>query len=102
METKRLALFIVVIFLGIGSQGAFAQESDSYTRAIGGRFGVANGITYKHFLNESHAIDGIVNFQGNRSFAIFKLLVLYELPQPLKIGIESFMKRGFKYVCLYV
>ncbi|MFB2120277.1 hypothetical protein [Parapedobacter sp. 2B3] len=84
METKRLTLFIAVIFLGIGSHGAFAQEADdSYTRAIGGRFGVANGITYKHFLNESHAIDGIVNFQGNRSFTIFKLLGLYEIHQPI-------------------
>jgi len=91
METKRLALFIAVIFLGIGSHGAFAQESsDSYTRAIGGRFGVANGITYKHFLNESHAIDGIMNFQGNRSFTIFKLLGLYEIHQPINfIDVEG-------------
>lgn len=60
-----------------------AQDSPSYSQAIGGRFGVANGITYKHFLNESHAIDGIVNFQGNRDFALFKLLALYEVHLPI-------------------
>jgi len=88
MNTKRLTLFIALIFIGIGGQHAVAQESvsnesDTYARAIGGRFGVANGITYKHFLNDSHAIDGIVNFQGNRSFTIFKVLGLYEIHQPI-------------------
>ena len=88
METKRWTLFIAVILLGVGSyHSASAQETTDYTtdytKAIGGRFGVANGITYKHFLNESHAIDGIVNFQGNRSFTIFKLLGLYEIHQPI-------------------
>src|SRR5690606_5888161 len=71
-------------FMGIVTwQGAAAQESSTYTRGIGGRFGVANGITYKHFINDSHAIDGILNFQGNRSFTIFKLLGLYEIHQPI-------------------
>ena len=88
METKRLTFFIVVILLGLGNYySASAQETTDYTtdytQAIGGRFGVANGITYKHFLNDSHAIDGIVNFQGNRSFTIFKLLGLYEIHQPI-------------------
>lgn len=58
-----------------------AQErQEEYTRAIGGRFGAANGITYKHFLNGyGHAIDGIVNFQGNRRYGLFKLVGLYEI-----------------------
>lgn len=88
MNTKRLTLFITLALIGIGSLQVVAQdngttESDTYARAIGGRFGVANGITYKHFLTDNHAIDGIVNFQGNRSFTIFKLLGLYEIHQPI-------------------
>lgn len=83
MKRKLIALLVAIIFVGIGRQQAVAQESSTYERAIGGRFGVANGITYKHFLNESHAIDGIVNFQGNRSFRIFKLMGLYEIHQPI-------------------
>jgi len=87
MRGNRIVAWIVVLFVGIMSwQGAAAQESsetDTYKHAIGGRFGVANGITYKYFFNDNHAIDGILNFQGNRSFTIFKLLGLYEIYQPL-------------------
>ncbi len=85
MEKKLIALAVLSIFVGILSHRAVAQETTStYTQAIGGRFGVANGITYKHFINEGHAIDGILNFQGNRSFTIFKLLGLYEIHQPIQ------------------
>src|SRR5690606_18443787 len=89
MERKLIALFIGLIFTGITYQRATAQES-TYTRAIGGRFGVANGITYKHFLTDRHAIDGILNFQGNRSFTIVKLLGLYEIHQPVNfVNVEG-------------
>lgn len=86
MERKRTTLFLVIITLMIAGQQSLAQEDITYQRAIGGRFGVANGITYKHFLNDSYAIDGIVNFQGNRSFTIFKLLGLFEVHQPLTVA----------------
>ena len=83
---------MIVFFMGMVSwQGAAAQESTTfYKQSIGGRFGVANGITYKHFITDNHAIDGILNFQGNRSFTIFKLLGLYEIHQPLNfIDVEG-------------
>ncbi len=91
MKRKLIALFVILIGVGITHRQAVAQESSTtYERGIGGRFGVANGITYKHFLNESHAIDGIVNFQGNRSFRLFKLLGLYEIHQPINfIDVEG-------------
>ncbi len=86
MKRVRLAIWGTVLsFLTLAAVPGQAQESPSYSQAIGGRFGVANGITYKHFLNESHAIDGIVNFQGNRSFALFKLLALYEIHLPIYV-----------------
>lgn len=82
MKRKLITVFITAVFAGLVHQQVAAQQGSTYDRAIGGRFGVANGITYKHFLNSSHAIDGIVNFQGNRNFTIFKLLGLYEIHQP--------------------
>lgn len=82
MKKVRIAAAgFVMFFLVLAT--VHAQDSPTYSQAIGGRFGVANGISYKHFLNESHAIDGIVNFQGNRDFALFKLLGLYEVHLPI-------------------
>lgn len=72
--------FAIVCLLVMAGLSGFAQErAEEYSRAIGGRFGVANGVTYKHFINNSHAIDGIVNFQGNRDYGLFKVLALYEI-----------------------
>jgi len=86
MEINRIITFFVVLLVGIFAwQGAAAQEGSTYNRGIGGRFGVANGITYKHFINDGHAIEGILNFQGNRNFSIFKLLGLYEIHQPVNL-----------------
>ena len=76
MKRKWFLWLGMVLLMAVVQQTAVAQEGPGYTRAIGGRFGVANGITYKHFLTEYNAIDGIVNFQGNRNFTIFKLMGL--------------------------
>lgn len=75
---KKLVLIALMMMSGLLT---FAQErNEEYTRAIGGRFGVANGVTYKQFINSNgHAIDGIVNFQGNRNYGLFKLFALYEI-----------------------
>lgn len=84
MKKLTYSTFITLCLAGILHLNVHAQESTTYEQAIGGRFGVANGITYKHFLNYSHAIDGIVNFQGNRSFSLFKLLGLYQIHNPVQ------------------
>jgi len=83
MEKIRMALTVAALLAVTIVQQVSAQEGSTYTRGIGGRFGVANGITYKHFINPDHAIEGILNFQGNRSFRLFKLLGLYEIHQPI-------------------
>jgi hypothetical protein len=82
---RKISLMVVMIaMLGVAGNNAQAQDvSGTYKHAIGGRFGVANGITYKHFLNDAHAIDGIINFQGNREFGLFKLIGLYTVHQPI-------------------
>lgn len=81
----KMAL-IAVLVLGSSILVSAQSTSEYYSSAIGGRFGVANGITYKHFLTPGgHAIDGIVNFQGNREFGVFKVLGLYEIHDQIRV-----------------
>lgn len=84
---KAFKTAIVCSVLALASLTASAQTpSEYYKQAIGGRFGVANGISYKYFMTPGgHAIDGIVNFQGNRDYGIFKVLGLYEIHNKIAV-----------------
>ncbi|HZH55338.1 MAG TPA: hypothetical protein VFD72_06780 [Sphingobacteriaceae bacterium] len=85
--TRYLKMTLIAALL-LGSPALiFAQSSSEYyTHAVGGRFGVSNGITYKHFLSPGgHAIDAIVNFQGNREYGVFKVLGLYEIHDRIQV-----------------
>ncbi|WP_134089892.1 hypothetical protein [Olivibacter sp. XZL3] len=79
---KRL-LFIVlgVVSLSMVSLNTQAQATDGYEykSAIGGRFGVANGVTFKTFLQGQNALDVILNFRSNSKSSTFKLVGLYEI-----------------------
>ena len=64
----------------------FAQtetKAQDYKNAIGGRFGVANGVTFKTFLNEINALDFILNFRSSRTSSAFRLTGLYEIHAPI-------------------
>lgn len=82
---KLFLLLITVGFLSISSQEAKAQAlGNDYRNAIGGRFGVANGITFKHFVNSSDALDFIVNFRSKKNqYSTFRLIGLYERHLPI-------------------
>lgn len=80
--------FALFAFMSLSLLGFSQERNEHYSRAIGGRFGVANGVTYKHFMNSSHAIDAIVNFQGNRDWGVFKVVGLYEIHD--QIGIADY------------
>lgn len=55
-----------------------------YKNAIGGRFGIANGVTFKHFLTNDQAIDVILNFRSRRdNYSRFKLVGLYQWHLPI-------------------
>jgi len=62
---------------------AQAIEGHDYKSAIGGRFGVANGITFKTFLQDQNAIDVILNFRSNNKYSTFKFVGLYEIHNPI-------------------
>jgi len=82
--TRTVIALLVLMSLSLVS---FSQErNEHYSRAIGGRFGVANGITYKHFLNSNHAVDGILNFQGNRNWSVLKVVGLYEIHDQIEVA----------------
>lgn len=76
------SLLLLLTLLGARAQ-AQAIDGYEYKHAIGGRFGVANGITFKTFLNESDAIDAILNFRSNSRMSTFKLVGLYEIHNPI-------------------
>ncbi|WP_028297740.1 hypothetical protein [Olivibacter sitiensis] len=57
---------------------------DDYNNAIGGRFGIANGITFKHFFKQDQALDVILNFRSKRNdYSRFKLVGLYQWHLPI-------------------
>lgn len=83
---KRLLLTAIsVISLSLTGLQVKAQavEGHNYKNAIGGRFGVANGITFKTFLNDQNALDVILNFRSNSKSSTFKLVGLYEIHNPI-------------------
>jgi len=83
---KKLFLLLLLI----GSFGLFQQEAkaqalgNDYKNAIGGRFGIANGITFKHFMDNNNALDFIVNFKSKKNqYSTFRLIGLYEVHLPI-------------------
>lgn len=61
---KRAILFGTLCLLFV-SQGAWAQRKATYNHALGLRAGGTSGITYKHFISSSSAIEGILGFWYN-------------------------------------
>lgn len=55
MKVKVFLLGLLFMALAATSQG------QSYQTAIGGRFGYFNGVTVKHFISGSNALEGIVS-----------------------------------------
>ncbi len=79
---KILLLCLTVGFIVFSNTEASAQST--YKNAIGGRFGEANGITFKTFLNEKAALDLILNFQSRKNYSYFRLTGLYEVHKPIQ------------------
>src|SRR5690606_23682846 len=54
-----------------------------YKNAIGGRFGSANGISFKTGLNNKAMLELIGNFRSNSNVSYFNLTGLYEVYNPI-------------------
>jgi hypothetical protein len=58
-------------------------DAQDYKNAIGGRFGTANGITFKTSLGGNKMLDLIANFRSNNNYSYFRLTGLYEINMPI-------------------
>ncbi len=79
MNKTLLTLVIALLF----STMVFGQNESFYKNALGVRLGssvpnVKSGITYKHFLANNNAIEGILSFGDGTS-----ICALYEIHKPI-------------------
>jgi len=80
MMKKLLLLCLTATFILLAQSETKAQST--YKNALGGRFGEANGVTFKTFLNSQDALDFILNFQTRKEYSYFRLTGLYEVHKP--------------------
>ena len=79
---KKLIFTLITGFalLTMSTTDANAQD---YKNAIGGRFGSANGISFKTGLSKGAMLELIGNFRNNDNFEYFNLTGLYEVYKPI-------------------
>jgi len=59
------------------------SNAQNYKNAIGGRFGTANGVTFKTSLGGNKMLDIIANFRSHHDVNYFRLTGLYEINHPI-------------------
>lgn len=74
-----LLCFTVIATLAMHS----TSKAQGYDNAIGGRFGAANGLTFKTTLGDNKMIDIIANFRSTDEYKYFRLTGLYEIYNPI-------------------
>ena len=73
-------LFLLCLTTGIIlCMSVTETKAQSYQSALGGRFGTANGITFKTFVTNNNALDFILNFQSSNNVNTFRFTGLYEI-----------------------
>lgn len=77
---KLIFTLLAGIALLTASTNANAQD---YKNAIGGRFGSANGISFKTGLSKGAMLELIGNFRSNNTYDYFNLTGLYEVYKPI-------------------
>lgn len=79
---KRL-LFTLITGLALLTISASNANAQDYKNAIGGRFGSANGISFKTGLSKGAMLELIGNFRSNKALDYFNLTGLYEIYKPI-------------------
>ncbi len=74
-----MKLKLLVLTIGLFCLTSVIKAQD-YNTAIGARLGFFNGLTIKHFVSGSNAIEGIASFRWRG----FVLTGLYEWQKPIK------------------
>ena len=75
----KKTILLIALVLGLSYSSSYAQ----YKNAIGGRFGLANGLSFKTFNKSNKAFDFILNFQSKNDYDDFQFTALYEIHNPI-------------------
>ena len=79
---KKL-LFTIIASLALFTITTSDVKAQGYKNAIGGRFGTANGISFKTALKKNAMLELIGNFRSNSNFNYFQVTGLYEVYNPI-------------------
>ncbi len=79
---KKL-IFTLIAGFALLTMSATNANAQDYKNAIGGRFGTANGISFKTGLSKGAMLELIGNFRSNRNAEYFNLTGLYEVYKPI-------------------
>jgi hypothetical protein len=82
MKLRKLLLTFTAV-VALFTMSATSVKAQGYEHAIGGRFGNANGITFKTTLNEGAMLELIGNFRSNSGARYTNLTGLYEIYNPI-------------------
>ncbi len=87
MKKILLALFCFACL------GTATSQAQNYDNAIGLRLGWGFGATYKHFFNESGAVEGILNYRSfgllSANWNFIRITGLYQVHAPLDNVVEG-------------
>ncbi len=77
-------IFTILGLIFITSLAMYStSNAQNYKHAIGGRFGTANGVTFKTSLGGNKMLDIIANFRSHDGLEYFRLTGLYEINNPI-------------------
>jgi hypothetical protein len=79
---KLITIMCLTVIATIGIYST--SNAQGYRNAIGGRFGTANGITFKTTLGGNKMLDLIANFRSNDGYDYFRVTGLYEIYNPIQ------------------
>lgn len=77
---------LIFTFIALGALFTMSitdAKAQNYQNAIGGRFGNANGVSFKTALNKGAMLELIGNFRKNDGISYFNLTGLYEVYKPI-------------------
>jgi len=79
---KKL-LFTIIAGVALFTMNLSSANAQEYKNAIGGRFGSANGISFKTGLNKNAMLELIANFRSSKNVDYLRLTALYEVYNPI-------------------
>ncbi len=79
---KKL-LFTIIAAATLSTMSATTANAQQYKNAIGGRFGSANGVSFKTGLNKNAMLELIANFRSSGNTDYLRVTALYEVYNPI-------------------